>query len=161
MSIKKILLLFALMIKVNAHVVKLKISFDFDSYSNYHSYSNICIDFGKINNEQDIKNAINKYIDDDKNINDVKFEYIFNEYIKEEFKDVIKETENNKKAVKKSFDKLKKRIKKDLKDYIFTSLDSNLPNSWVHINKFSEVIPKIKTKSDIKEIRIYCKKRQK
>ena len=161
MSIKEILLLFTLMIKVNAHVVKLKIIFDSDSYSDSYSYSNICIDFGKINNEQDIKNAINKYIDDDKNINDVKFEYIFNEYIKEEFKDVIKETENNKKAVKKSFDKLKKRIKKDLKDYIFTSLDSNLPNSWVHINKFSEVIPKIKTKSDIKEIRIYCKKRQK
>ena len=161
MSIKKILLLFALMIKVNAHVVKLKISFDFDSYSNSHSYSNICIDFGKINNEQDIKNEINKYIDDDKNMNNVEFEFMSSESILEEFKDVIEETENNKKAVKKSFDKLKNRIKKDLKDYIFTHLLINDSYPYVHINKFSEEIPKIKTKSDIKEIRIYCKKRQK
>ena len=152
MSIKKILLLFALMIKVNAHVVKLKISFDFDSYSNSHSYSNICIDFGKINNEQDIKNEINKYIDDDKNMNNVEFEFMSSESILEEFKDVIEETENNKKAVKKSFDKLKNRIKKDLKDYIFTHLLINDSYPYVHINKFSEEIPKIKTKSDIKEI---------
>ena len=162
MNIKKILLLFTLIIKVNAHVVELKIIFDSDSYSNSYSYSNICIDFDKINTEQDIKKEINEYIDDDKNMNDVKFEFTYNNSIlEEEFKDVITETENNKTAVEKSFDKLKKRIKKDLKDYIFTSLCSNLPDSYVHINKFSEEIPKIKTKSDIKEIRIYCKKRQK